>query len=64
MPHGLLIVHADGIRCDATNWIKSSFRCRKQRVVLKGVYSESTGVISGVPRGSSLGPFVISSLYS
>ena len=38
-------------------------RCRKRRVIMENVVSESVDVLSGVPQGSILGPAPFRSLY-
>jgi len=40
------------------NWIENWLADREQRVVINGICSRFTAVISGVPQGSILGPFL------
>ena len=40
------------------NWIKDFLTNRKQRVHIRGQFSEPTEVLSGVPQGSVLGPLL------
>ena len=40
------------------NWFKDTLTNRKQRVHIRGQFSEPTEVLSGVPQGSVLGPLL------
>ena len=47
-----------GIHGKLLAWIKSFLSNRTQRVIVDGVHSEPTKVISGVPQGTVLGPLL------
>ena len=58
VPHFRLLVKLNslGIGTDVLAWIKAFLPNRKQRVVIEGVSSPWTNVISGIPQGSLQGP--------
>ena len=58
--HEILIhkLQCYGISGKLLNWIKEFLRCRTQCVVINGVHSYKSEVISGVPQGTVLGPLL------
>ena len=56
--HLLLKLQKHGINGQVWNWVKAFLENRKQKVVIRGVESDSLDVLSGVPQGSVLGPIL------
>ena len=64
VPHQRLLHKLDfyGVRDDTLRWIQSCLNYRKQQVLLEGSISAEADVLSGVPKGTVLGPFYSSHL--
>ena len=60
VPHQRLLAKLDsiGIRGSILRWIKAFLTNRQQRVIINGASSDWTGVTSGVPQGTVLGPLL------
>lgn len=60
VPHKRLImkIEALGVPSEIVQWIRDWLTNRRQRVVIKGEYSDWSVVKSGVPQGSVLGPLL------
>lgn len=60
VPHTRLLHKLDhyGVRGNVKCWIESFLSQRKQQVVLDGVRSDTAEVLSGMPRGTVLGPLL------
>ena len=62
-PHELLKWKLYGIGGKTLKWIDSFLCFRQQRVIVNGVKSDWDPVLSGVPQGTILRPFILFSLY-
>ena len=60
VPHWRLLENLNHfvIRCQTHGWIKSFLSGRTQQVIVDGATSEKAPVISGVPKGTVLGPLL------
>ena len=60
VPHNLLLYKLNqyGINGSLLNWFSSYLMGRRQRVVIESSFSDWLPVVSGVPQGSILGPFL------
>ena len=52
-----------GIRSSLLNWIRSFLIGRTQKVLVNGMASSPTPVLSGVPQGTVLGPLFFSCVH-
>ena len=52
------ILQAYGIQGKLFHWIKEFLKERTQSVIVNGVESERTSVLSGIPQGTVLGPLL------
>ncbi len=60
VPHARLLKKLEyvGVQGQTLKWIQSFLQGRTQRVVVDGVASEPSAVLSGVPQGTVLGPIL------
>ena len=60
VPHERLLIrlYSLGIESKLLNWLRDFLTCRKQRVVVRGTFSDWAPVISGTPQGTILGPIL------
>ena len=60
IPHRRLIkkLEAYGIKCGFLTWIENFLSGRRQRVVVNGKLSTWAGILSGIAKGSVLGPIL------
>lgn len=60
VPHNLLLYKLNqyGINGGLLNWFSSYLIGRRQRVIIESSFSDWLPVVSGVPQGSILGPFL------
>ena len=60
VPHERLLIklYSLGIDSKLLNWLRHFLPCRKQRVVVRGTFSNWAPVISGTPQGTILGPIL------
>ena len=60
MPHITLLRKLGLLNLDShvMTWLADYLTCRRQRVVIKGEFSSTVDVTSGVPQGSVLGPLI------
>lgn len=60
IPHKCLLYKQRSVGMDhrVSTWIENFLQGRVQRVVINSEYSEWSGVVSGVPQGSLLGPIL------
>ena len=60
VPHERLLIklRSLGIVGNLINWLRHFLTCRKQRVVVRGTFSEWAPVVSGTPQGTILGPIL------
>ena len=60
VPHERLLIklYSLGIESKLLDWLRHFKACRKQRVVVRGTFSDWAPVISGTPQGTILGPIL------
>ena len=61
VPHERLLIklRSLGLEENLLNWLRHFLTCRKQRVVVRGTFSEWAPVVSGTPQGAILGPILL-----